>query len=128
MSPASHREGPRSTSDQSMCGLWRIKWHWKNFVLVLVLPLSVINYHSTSAPHTLTILGWYPRHISGRSTKTLSHLPAANACHKKVRLRSFLTLASDGDKWSTSRPDCCGDEKKFLPLPGIEPRYPDPFR
>jgi len=43
----------------------------KVFVPVLLLPLSVTNYHSTRAPHSLIILGWYPRYITGRSTKTL---------------------------------------------------------
>jgi len=50
MLTTSHHEGPSSTSDQSMCDLWGKKVTMgKVFVPVLLLPLSVTNYHSTSA-------------------------------------------------------------------------------
>jgi len=99
----------------------------KVFVLVLLLPLSVTNYHSTRAPHSLIILGWYHRHISGRSTKTPSiSLRQTKFFHKKKGMtRLILNPGMRSRLVNLTARLLWRRQKKLLPVPGIEPRFPD---
>jgi hypothetical protein len=58
-----------SRSSQSMCNLWRTKWHWDRFYSELFgLPLSVPFRHNS--PYSYITWGMKSRPVGGRSSET----------------------------------------------------------